>query len=160
MYRDKLYTRIPVWLAFINSGNGYTNTLKGFFKGRVPSSANNTNFNTWYYLAEGKDTDTDEAGTSPQIELTLYIGIQYRSEKKEGAITDLGESLVKDVYKWFYRGTGITSGKWFFPDSEYADTDLKEHQSHSMPNIIPYPNFTDDSGELLIEIKLRYNLEV
>lgn len=160
MYRDKLYTRLPVWLEFINSSNGYTNTLKGFYKGRVPASSNNVNFNTWYYLAEGAVKETDEAETSPQIEMTLYIGIQYKSEKKEGAITDLGESLVKDVYKWFYRGTGITANKWFFPVSELSDSDLVNHQGQTMLSIIPYPNFNDNTGELLIEIKLRYELAV
>ncbi len=156
-FRQTLYQRLPVWLAFITAGNGYTNTLdsKKFFKGVMPASSNNQHLSAWYFLGDGKEASNSEDDNNPVMECSLYCGIFFKTELKEAALIDFYESLLSDVHKWIYQGSGITAGKHFMPDSEYSGV-IGNMQSYEYQGDNPVMSFKENSGELCFEVKIKY----
>ncbi len=159
-FRETLYTRLPVWLAYITAGNGYINTLdaKKFFKGVVPPSAQTQHLSVWYYLGDEKTSNFTEGEDNPTMECSLYIGIYFKADNKEAGLINFYEALLGDMYKWLYRGSGITANKWFIPDSEVTGT-LGNIESfiHEQANAVM--SFKENFGEMFFEIKIKYILQ-
>jgi hypothetical protein len=156
-FRQALYTKLPVWLGYITSGNGYTNTLRTPFKGVKPASANNTNLSCWYILGNDKPIHESEDDTVSVRECSLFVGIFFKSDQKEGGLITQYESLVADMLKWVYKGAN--AGKSFAPDAEMTG-DLADYGGAKDNGIEPQFTFNESYGELVMEIILQYTLEV
>lgn len=157
-FRETLYNTLPSWFAHITAANGYTNTLRAGYKGIIPASANSQDLTYWYFLGEEKPVLQSEDTENVFMEMSLYFGISIRSENKEGALIAKYESLLSDIYKWLFKGSGITANNWFAPSAELTGT-LGYLDSAQLTQVQPAMSFKENVGEIYIELKVRYQLE-
>ncbi len=115
--------QIATDLAFITTGNGYTNSLKKITEGYVPLSSVTEFDQVFFFMGDREPLRHSNDNKPTQWKGELWICIMIHRDMD--TLTRAIESWIEDIRKWLYQGTGITANRWYTLDT-------------SLPEIVPY----------------------